>query len=142
LSFLSLTDLLHDTLPIDDEHAPQTNALFLDHNAIVRSNTMTRITQQRDVDIPQPTILSGHVLPVPQRLFGIDTNENDVTVSVFELIVTVLKCEDFCRADETEGGGKEHDDQPRCFEIWCGRLFALLDVGAERDICEDVLVII
>jgi hypothetical protein len=69
---------------------------------------------------------------MPQRVLSIDTDEDDVAVSVFELIVTVLKCEDFCLAEETEGGGYEHNDKSRCFEIRGGRVLAGLDVDVER----------
>jgi hypothetical protein len=73
-------------------------------------------------------------------MLGIDTDEDEVAVSVFELILTILKCEDFCWTDETEGGGYERDDKPRCFEIRGGRVPAGRDVGVERHICEGLLL--
>ena len=114
---MSLTDLLRDALPIDDKHSSQTDALFLDQNSIVCSNTLICIAQQRDVNVPQPTLLSRYILPVPQRLFSIDIDKDDIAVSVLESTVTVLECEDFCRTDKTEGGRNKHNDQPRSFKI-------------------------
>lgn len=45
------TDLLDQTIPIDDEHATQTDTFFFDKHTIVAADLVIRITQQWNIDV-------------------------------------------------------------------------------------------
>lgn len=71
---------------------------------------MIRIAQQRDIDLPQSSIMPWHILPVPQRVLGVDAHKHNVAVPVLELVEAVLESEDFGRTHEAEGCGNEEQD--------------------------------
>jgi hypothetical protein len=64
---------------------------------------MAGITKQRNFNLAQATVSSRDVLPVPQRVLGIDGDEDDFTVAVPELFETVLEREHFGWAHKREG---------------------------------------
>jgi len=110
------TNLLHQSVIVNYEHATQADTLFLNEYAIVLTNLVCRIAQQWDIDIAEPAILMRNVLPVPQRMLRVDRDECDIAVSVFELIIAVLKGNDLGRTHEGERGWDEEQQQPR--SIW------------------------
>lgn len=69
------TNLLYDAFAIQNEHASQTHPFFFNKHAVVSAHSVTSITQEADVDLSQPAILPRDVLPVPKRVFGVDTDE-------------------------------------------------------------------
>lgn len=107
-----MTNMLHDRFVVQDEHPSQANALILNQHTVVSTHLVRDVTKERYINIPQPSILSRHILPVPQRMLGIDADENDLTISVFKLIKTVLESEDFGRTDEAKSCGYEEHDKP------------------------------
>jgi hypothetical protein len=110
---------LYNALTINDEHATQTHTLFLDQNAIVSADTVSCVTEQWNIDLAKAAILPRYVLPVPKRVLSVNRNEDNAAIAIFELVKTVLKCENFCRAHEAEGSRYEHDDEPWC--VWARR---------------------
>ena len=136
-----MTYLLHDALPIDNEHSPQTDALIFYQDTVGRSYVVVGITDQRYVNMAEAAILPRHILPVPQRMLSIHGDEDDVAIPVFELLKAVLEGDYLGRTDETERRWYEHDEQPGCFKVWRGgAVVAGTDVGTERHICREVLV--
>jgi hypothetical protein len=85
------TDLLHNSLTINDEHTPQADTLILDQHPIVSTDAMRGITEQGYVNHPKPTILPRHILPVPKRVLSIDRYEDDAASAILELVHAVLE---------------------------------------------------
>lgn len=101
---------MHHAFSIQDKHAPQTNALFLNQNTIVPRNPVICIAQQRNINLAKSSILPRYILPVPERLLGIYGYEHNTAVPVSKLVETVLEGDELGGADEVEGCGDEEDD--------------------------------
>lgn len=89
---------------------------------------MVSITEQRNINLTQATVLPRNILPVPEGVLGIDRNENNIAVAVLKLLETVLESEHFGRANKGECRRYEEYYKPR--------LLVFIDVGAERDFCD------
>lgn len=127
--------LLHNSFPVQDEHTPETDAFLLDQNTIVSSNTVICIAQQGDVNLSKSPILSGDILPVPQRVLGIDRDEHDAAMAIFELVEAVLKSENLSGADEAKGRRDKHEYKPSGIWVWLFTLDGRTDVRVDVDFC-------
>ena len=113
------TNLLHKSFTINDKHRSETYTLFFNKHTVVPANLVGCVTQQRDIDVTQTTILARYILPMPQRMFGVDRNEGNAAVSVTEFIIAVLEGNDLSRTDKGESAGYEEQEQPRCVRVGC-----------------------
>jgi hypothetical protein len=62
---MACTNLLYNAFVVYDEHASQADTLVLDQYPVVPTQAMSRITEQRDVNPSEATILPRNVLPMP-----------------------------------------------------------------------------
>lgn len=87
------TDLLHKPFAIYNEHGPQTYALLLNKNTVVSTHPVARITQERQFNLSNATVLLGNILPIPQGMFSVRRNKDNAAVLTKELLVAALESE-------------------------------------------------
>lgn len=95
---------------IDDEQAPQRNALLLNQHAVVLAQLVILIAQQRDVDLAQPAVPPAGIRPRQQAVLAIGAREDDLRAAGGEIGGALAKGNDLGRAHEGPGHGHEAQD--------------------------------
>lgn len=112
---------------INNEQRPLSNALVLDQHAVVATQLVVAVADQRYMNASQPAFHLGGRIPGPQYVLAVCAGEGyGAGAAVEEFLQARGKGRDFCGTDEGPGFGEEDQDEPvlglgvgREGDFWC-----------------------